>query len=148
MIKGRTNQNLTTESAEETITAGTELADVLENGDLVILTGPLGAGKTNFIKGIAVGMGVDEQDINSPSFTLVNEYTGSTALYHFDLYRMKETAELYQIGWDDYLMRDGVVVVEWGEKAREMLPEERIEVSIAILADTRRRLTIVFRKRS
>jgi tRNA threonylcarbamoyladenosine biosynthesis protein TsaE len=148
MIRGRTNQNLTTESAKETIAAGTELAEVLKNGDLVILTGPLGAGKTNFIKGIAVGMGVDEEDINSPSFTLVNEYTGNTALYHFDLYRMKETAELYQIGWDDYLMRDGVVVVEWGEKAREMLPEERIEVSIAILADTRRNMTIVFRKRS
>ncbi len=133
---------ITTESEEETIRAGQTLAATLQNGDLVVLTGPLGAGKTCFIKGIALGLGVKEEEIKSPSFTLINEYYGARPLFHFDLYRMKSVSELYQIGWDDYLLRDGIVVVEWGEKAEEFLPEDRIEVAIEIISENERRLSI------
>jgi tRNA threonylcarbamoyladenosine biosynthesis protein TsaE len=133
---------ITTGSEEATIRAGKNLATILQNGDLVVLTGPLGAGKTCFIKGIALGLGVKEEEIKSPSFTLVNEYYGSRPLFHFDLYRMKSVSELYQIGWDDYLLRDGVVVVEWGEKAEEFLPGKRIEVAIDIVSENERRLSI------
>lgn len=131
-----------TGSEEETIRTGRRFAATLQNGDLVVLTGPLGAGKTCFIKGIALGLGVKEEEIKSPSFTLVNEYYGSRPLFHFDLYRMKLVSELYQIGWDDYLLRDGIVVVEWGEKAEEFLPEKRVEVAIDIISENERRLSI------
>ncbi|MCX6828232.1 MAG: tRNA (adenosine(37)-N6)-threonylcarbamoyltransferase complex ATPase subunit type 1 TsaE [candidate division Zixibacteria bacterium] len=131
-----------TGSEEETIRTGRRFAAILQNGDLVVLTGPLGAGKTCFIKGIALGLGVKEEEIKSPSFTLVNEYYGSRPLFHFDLYRMKLVSELYQIGWDDYLLRDGIVVVEWGEKAEEFLPEKRVEVAIDIISENERRLSI------
>ena len=133
---------ITTGSEEETIRTGRRFAATLQNGDLVVLTGPLGAGKTCFIKGIALGLGVKEEEIKSPSFTLVNEYYGSRPLFHFDLYRMKSVSELYQIGWDDYLLRDGIVVVEWGEKAEEFLPEKRVEVAIDIISENERRLSI------
>jgi tRNA threonylcarbamoyladenosine biosynthesis protein TsaE len=136
------NQSLITESEEETVAAGSELAASLKSGDVVSLSGPLGAGKTCFIRGIAVGLGVNRDDIKSPSFTLVNEYYGSMPLYHFDLYRLKEISELYGIGWDDYLMRDGVVVVEWGEKAKGRLPDSRIEISIKILSENKRHLEV------
>lgn len=144
MINGRVNLNLVTESTDRTISLGKELAGILRNHDVVVLSGPLGAGKTCFIKGIALGLGISEDNIKSPSFTLINEYYGTLPLYHFDLYRMKESLELHQIGWDDYLLRDGIVVVEWGEKAENQLPENRIEVLIDISSETRRNLRITF----
>jgi tRNA threonylcarbamoyladenosine biosynthesis protein TsaE len=131
-------------SENETREFGRELAGQLVNGDLLVLTGPLGAGKTCLIKGIAVGLGVPEEDTKSPSFTLVNEYCGRMPLYHFDLYRMKDESELYQIGWDEYLMRDGIVVVEWGEKAGIYLPEKRIDISIAIVSENIRNIDVTF----
>jgi tRNA threonylcarbamoyladenosine biosynthesis protein TsaE len=142
MILDRKNQSLVTESEDQTVTAGKDLAATLRSGDVVSLSGPLGAGKTCFIRGIAVGLGVNRGDVKSPSFTLVNEYYGSMPLYHFDLYRMKKTSELYEIGWDDYLMRDGVVVVEWGEKAEGYLPDGRIEIVIEIISENKRRLEL------
>jgi len=144
MIDGRQNQSVISDSADQTIEAGKELARLLKCGDVVALTGPLGAGKTCFIKGIALGLGINEDSIKSPSFTLVNEYYGKYPLYHFDLYRMKKSSELYEIGWDDYLMRDGIVVVEWGEKAEEQLPADCIRISVDIISDSQRRLNLVF----
>jgi tRNA threonylcarbamoyladenosine biosynthesis protein TsaE len=131
-------------SENETREFGRELAGQLVNGDLLVLTGPLGAGKTCLIKGIAVGLGVPEEDTKSPSFTLVNEYCGRMPLYHFDLYRMKDESELYQIGWDEYLMRDGIVVVEWGEKAGIYLPDKRVDISIAIASENIRNIEVTF----
>ncbi|UCD95247.1 MAG: tRNA (adenosine(37)-N6)-threonylcarbamoyltransferase complex ATPase subunit type 1 TsaE [Candidatus Zixiibacteriota bacterium] len=142
MVLSRKNQSLITESEEQTVAAGRELAATLKNGDVVSLSGPLGAGKTCFIRGIAIGLGVNRGDIKSPSFTLVNEYYGSMPLYHFDLYRLKEISELYGIGWDDYLMRDGIVVVEWGEKAGDRLPDRRIEINIKIISENKRHLEL------
>jgi tRNA threonylcarbamoyladenosine biosynthesis protein TsaE len=83
-------------------------------------------------------------EVKSPSFTLINEYYGRIPLFHFDLYRMKDISELYNIGWDDYLMREGIVVVEWGEKAEEFLPEKRIDIKIEIISEWVRRMHILF----
>ena len=131
-----------TESVEDTIEFGRHFAADLRSGDVVSLTGPLGAGKTCLIRGIAAGLGIDENDVRSPSFTLVNEMYGKMPLYHFDLYRMKIIDELYEIGWDDYMMRDGVTVVEWGEKAEDMLPVESIFINIEIISENQRRISI------
>ena len=143
MIRDLKNQTINSISAEQTKQAGEELASVLKSGDVLVLTGPLGAGKTTLIKGIAAGLKVAEDDIKSPSYTLINEYHGHVSLFHFDLYRMKETTELYEIGWDDYLMRDGIVVIEWGEKAGDFLPERRIEISIDLISTNRRKIEII-----
>jgi tRNA threonylcarbamoyladenosine biosynthesis protein TsaE len=144
MIIGRQNHAFTTDSAEQTKAAGKELARLLRKSDIIIFTGPLGAGKTTFIKGIALGLGIKENDVKSPSFTLVNEYPGAKPLYHFDLYRMKNSSELYEIGWDDYLLRDCIIVVEWGEKAGAFLPEKRVEISMEIINETQRKISLTF----
>lgn len=133
-------------SPELTIKAGEKLVSALGNGDLISLSGPLGAGKTCLIKGIAVGLGVAQNDVKSPSYTLVNEYLGTIPLFHFDLYRLEDSSELYGIGWDEYLMRDGIVVVEWGEKAENQLPENRIQIDIEIVGETERKIKIEFMK--
>ncbi len=141
----RESRVLISNSMEQTIEAGRNLAAILKAGDILVLTGPLGAGKTCLIKGIALGLGIKEDDVKSPSFTLVNEYYGrSIPFYHLDLYRMKEVTELYNIGWDDYLMRNGIVAIEWGEKAKDFLPKERIEIRIEIVSEDMRRLYINF----
>ncbi|MEW5925298.1 MAG: tRNA (adenosine(37)-N6)-threonylcarbamoyltransferase complex ATPase subunit type 1 TsaE [Candidatus Zixiibacteriota bacterium] len=131
-----------TRSVDETMDLGGKMADRLRSGDVISLSGPLGAGKTCFIKGLAQGLGINVNDVRSPSFTLVNELYGRLPLYHFDLYRMKNINELYEIGWDDYLMRDGVTVVEWGEKAENLLPRESIKIEIEIISDETRRIII------
>jgi len=133
-------------SPELTMQAGEKLMTALGNGDIIALSGPLGAGKTCLIKGIAAGLGIDKGDVKSPSYTLVNEYFGSHPLFHFDLYRLKDSSELYGIGWDEYLMRDGIVVVEWGEKAEDQLPINRIQIDIEILNESERKIKIDFMK--
>ncbi len=144
MIKERRNQVFITENTADTIAAGKQLAAFLKNGDLVSLTGPLGAGKTCFIKGIALGAGVVESEIKSPSFTLINEYYGKMPIFHVDLYRMENVDELYGIGWNDYLMREGIMVVEWGEKAGDYLPDKKIRVNISIISENSRKIDIRF----
>ena len=136
--------NVISGSVEETVSLGKELALGLAGGEVVVLTGPLGAGKTCFIKGMALGLGIKEDEIKSPSFTLVNEYYGRLPLFHFDLYRMGKLDEMREIGWDEYLMRDGIIAVEWGEKAEEYLPAERTEVDFEILSEDSREITIRF----
>jgi len=117
-------------SAEETEAFGERLAARLRPGDVIAFTGALGMGKTALTRGLARGLGCRGR-VTSPTFTLVNEYDGALPLFHFDLYRLSGADELFDIGWDDYLARDGVCAVEWSERARGALPEGTITVDIA-----------------
>lgn len=138
----RKDIRIRTDSVEQTVALGREFAGMLTGGDIIVLQGALGAGKTCLVKGIADGFGYDAALVTSPSYTLVNEYLAQIPMYHFDLYRLKDVSELYGIGWDDYLMRDGIIVVEWGERAGDFLPDRRIEISIEIVSDTSRDFVI------
>ena len=148
MITKRENIKIETDSPEETKLFGESLAKILIVHDVLSFGGVLGAGKTCLIKGIASGLGIEDDAVKSPSFTLINEYEGKIPLYHFDLYRMKDSTELHNIGWDDYLMRDGIVAVEWGEKAEDQMPENRIDIDIEIISETKRKLKIRFNGQS
>jgi len=106
------------------------------------LQGELGAGKTEFVRGLAVAMQLDEQQVNSPTYTIVNEYPGPRPLYHFDLYRLNDPTELYEVGWDDYLGRDGLIAIEWGERAGELLPARYYLMQFRILSETEREISI------
>lgn len=134
-------------SAEQTSALAARLADSFKPGDVLILTGPLGAGKSVFVRGMAGGMGIDENLVTSPTFAFVNEYPAKRALYHFDLYRLKSSSELYEIGWDEYLLRQGVVVVEWGEKAGPMLPSRYYRIEFGIIDDQQRSIDITLVER-
>lgn len=140
-----TEQTRVTCSPEETFQAGVEFAARLNPGDLVILSGPLGAGKTVFVKGLAQGLGINPRDVHSPSYTMVSEYGPSSngrRLVHVDLYRVDEAAEIHELGLGDYLTGDHVVAVEWGERLPAVLRKGAIFVSIEDAGDERRRLSI------
>lgn len=122
-----------TKSEEETIKLGEEIAKRLKAGDFVALSGGLGAGKTTLVKGIAKGLGVkDYRHVNSPSFVLVREYKGKVPLYHFDVYRLNNLKDIEDIGYEDYLGRRGVVVVEWAGKMGRILPKGYLGVNLKI----------------
>ena len=106
-------------------------------GDRVVLNGDLGAGKTFFIKAALLSIGI--KNVNSPSFAIVNEYQNNFHIYHFDFYRLKNSSELFDIGWQDYLNDDeSILFIEWGKRLPAVLPPERIEINIAILNGTER----------
>ena len=117
-------------STQETEQFGEEVAKSLRGGDVLAFTGSLGMGKTAFTRGLARGLGCRGR-VTSPTFTIVNEYDGKTPLFHFDMYRLGSSDELFDIGWDDYLARDGVCAVEWSERVSDALPDDTIYVDIA-----------------
>ena len=116
-------------SETETEAAGQALAAKLRPGDVVAYRGDLGAGKTAFTRGLARGLGCHGR-VTSPTFTIVNEYEGPTPLFHFDLYHLGGEEELWDIGWEDYLARNGVCAVEWSEIAPGALPENTVYVTL------------------
>ena len=119
-----------TNSPAETEALGQRLAERLQPGDVIAYTGDLGAGKTAFTRGLARGLGLIVR-ITSPTFTIVNEYQGGRLpLFHFDMYRLGSSDELYEIGWEDYLARGGVCAVEWSEIVADALEEDCIRVDI------------------
>jgi len=130
-----------TRSAEETREAGRRLAGKLKAGDVLALEGGLGAGKSEFTRGIAGGLGVRET-VPSPSFTILNVYeSGRLPLYHFDWYRLESEEELYELGMDEYLGGDGIAVVEWPERCPDVLPADCIRIRLENAGETCRRLT-------
>jgi len=130
-----------THSPEETEALGQALGQTLKGGEIVAYTGDLGAGKTAFTRGLARGLGITMQ-VTSPTYTLVNEYTGGRLeLFHFDMYRLGSSEELFDIGWDDYLLRGGVCAVEWSENVADAL-EDAIWVRISRLDDETRQIEI------
>ena len=119
-----------TNTPEETEALGEQLGAMLKPGAVLAYTGDLGAGKTAFTRGLARGLDICEQ-VTSPTFTIVNEYeTGRMPLFHFDMYRLDSSDELFDIGWEDYLVRGGVCAVEWSENVEDALDENTIWVEI------------------
>ena len=117
-------------SEEETRNIAKQFAMTLNAGDIVALRGDLGAGKTAFTKGLADFFGIDESDVSSPTFTIVNEYNGSLDLYHFDAYRL-ENVDIDSCDWlDDYFFGDGVCIVEWAQNIEDVLPKGYFDVRI------------------
>ena len=117
-------------STQETEAIGEELAQKLRGGDVLAFTGSLGMGKTAFTRGLARGLGCRGR-VTSPTFTIVNEYEGRTPLFHFDMYRLGSSDELFDIGWEDYLTRGGVCAVEWSERVDDAMPADTLWVDIA-----------------
>jgi len=131
-----------TNCPEETEALGAQLAQTLAPGAVIAFTGDLGAGKTAFTRGLARGLGITER-ITSPTFTIVNEYeSGRLPLFHFDLYRLGSSDELFDIGWEDYLSRGGVCAVEWSENVADALDSSCIRVDIRRSGADRRIITI------
>ncbi len=128
-------------SAEETEKLGEKLGKLLVEPEIILLEGSLGAGKTVFVKGIARGLNIEE-NVNSPSYTLIKEYKGKLPLYHMDLYRLDDINDLYDIGFADYLDNNGVVVIEWPELARDFLPRHYIAVNFVIIDNNKREIEI------
>ena len=142
-IKG-TLREITTHSAEETIAFGRTLAELLTPPKVVLLRGDLGAGKTTLVKGIAATFeAAEEEDVTSPTFTLVHEYRGPRAsLFHIDLYRIDTARELQTLGLDDLRSEDSILLIEWGEKFPRLLRERDLEISLERRGEGSRRIRI------
>ena len=117
-------------SYEETQKIAADFAKTLKEGDVLCMYGDLGVGKTAFVQGLAKGLEIDEP-ITSPTFTIVNEYSGTLPLYHFDVYRIADSDEMYEIGYEEYVYGDGVSVIEWPQLIDDILPEKRYDIEIA-----------------
>jgi tRNA threonylcarbamoyladenosine biosynthesis protein TsaE len=140
-------KKVTTNSPEETIAFGRTLTELLAPPKLVLLRGELGAGKTTLVKGIAAGFqAAKEEDVTSPTFTLVHEYRGPRAnLYHIDLYRIDTPRELETLGLDDLSADDSILLIEWGEKFPRFVCESDVEVVLERLGEHARKITIMAR---
>lgn len=128
-------------SESETEHIGEVFSAGIPDGSVVAMYGELGAGKTAFVRGMARGMNLNCR-VSSPTFTIVNEYIGERQLIHFDMYRLNSSDELFDIGWEDYLRRNAVCVVEWSEKVEDAFFGDEYTVSIEKLSDNERRITI------
>jgi tRNA threonylcarbamoyladenosine biosynthesis protein TsaE len=130
----------------DTLRIGKEIAAGLLPGDLLCLYGDFGSGKTTLVKGIAAGLGIKGENVISPSFVLLREYSqGRLPLFHFDLYRLKGAEEILSIGFEEYLFAGGVVIVEWAEKLKHLAPQDFLKVHLKIAHDTKRELVITHR---
>ena len=137
-----TSQQVETHSITETLEFGARLARELRRGDVVALSGELGAGKTALVKGIARGLGITA-DVTSPTFTLIHEYNGGQMpLYHVDLYRLEGVPQALAIGIEDYLNGQGVTVIEWAERIAPLLPPHTTRIRIESLGENTRRIEV------
>ncbi len=124
-------------SLEDTKKLGICLANLLNKSDIVCLSGDLGTGKTAFTKFLAAALGVDEY-VTSPSYTIVNEYNAKFPIYHFDVYRINDIDEFYEIGYEDYFYGEGITIIEWANMIMELIPESAIKIEIESSSDTKR----------
>lgn len=136
------SDTLETHSPEQTRAAAARLGALLRGGEVIGLIGPLGAGKTQFVKGLAVGNGqVDATGVTSPTFTLVNEYPGRLHLYHLDAYRLASGAELLALGFEEMITPESAAVVEWADRVPDALPEDCLIIRFDTTGESRRSLT-------
>jgi tRNA threonylcarbamoyladenosine biosynthesis protein TsaE len=154
--EGSLTLDIISHSAAQTQRLGMRLGEIVQGGELILLNGQLGTGKTTFTQGLARGMGITEQ-INSPTFTLLKEYPGHSrpadrphvqshvgpALYHFDLYRLDEPEEIFDLGFEDYFYGDGVCVVEWADKADLLWPTDHLRIRMKMMSETKRGLLFI-----
>ena len=134
---------LISDSREQTVEIGRRIGSSLTGGDIVALIGELGSGKTCLTQGMAKGLGVAENvPVVSPTFTLVNEYPGRVPLVHLDVYRLSGPRDLEDMGYEEYFYGGGVVVIEWAEKVREILPEKTIVIRMAFIDENTRELIL------
>lgn len=138
-----TMKRVRTESAEETFELGRQWAQLLKPNQVVCLSGDLGAGKTTFMKGLAsAASGLSEHEINSPTFVYLNIYEGKQTVYHFDLYRMDSSEDFLSVGFDEYFSAGGICCIEWPERISDILPEDRIEITVEHLSEQSREITV------
>lgn len=130
-------------SPQETIKLGISLAQLLHPGDIISLHGELGAGKTQFVKGIGIGLDIASEYITSPTFTLINQYEGRLTLYHFDAYRLS-TQEFEGLGYEEYFFGDGICVVEWGNKVDMFMPRNYLTIVFKVIDNSQMR-QVMFR---
>lgn len=127
------SETVISHSSGETFNIAKKFAQQLEPGAVVTLYGDLGSGKTTFVKGICKTFEVRD-NVSSPTFTLINEYSGRLPIYHFDFYRIENLHEIWQLGCEEYFQGDGICLIEWAEKVEELLPEKRIEIRLQHVA--------------
>lgn len=135
-------QSFRSSSPDQTAAIARRLVRTLPRGTVLALIGPLGAGKTAFVKGLAAGLGLPPREAVSPTYTLVHEHAGAVPLFHADLYRLAGPAEAAEIGLEDYAERGGILAVEWAERAAGLLPADTVTVSFAPLGARERLITI------
>ena len=129
-------------SEEETMNIAKKIGDISKPGDIICLRGELGAGKTHFVKGFVTAFGISPETVSSPTFSIIQEYSGSIPVYHFDFYRLDNAHEALEIGTEEYLYRDGVSIIEWPERVESLLPDSVKEIRIDSINKTTRKLTI------
>jgi tRNA threonylcarbamoyladenosine biosynthesis protein TsaE len=141
MTTSGTELVLRSESAEATLEIGRALGRACAGGLVIALIGPLGAGKTQLVRGIAEGLDVsDPRVVSSPTFVLIQEYTGRIPIYHFDTYRLGSSDQFAALGPEEYFFGDGVSIVEWADRVAECLPSERLEIRIEVYPESQRAL--------
>lgn len=132
-----------TANPKQTIGLGKAISGFLQKGDTVALFGNLGSGKTALVKGIAKGLRVKSQIVNSPSFVLLKEYKGRLPLYHFDFYRIKRGEEIYGVGLEEFLFGKGICVIEWADRIREFLPKQYLGIELEFKDKHRRKIRMI-----
>ena len=137
-------RNYQTNSAEETRSLASTLGAILRPGDTLCLIGDLGAGKTTFTQGLALGLGLPpDEPVNSPTFMLLAEHPGGRVpLFHFDVYRLPDSSALYDLAFDEYLSGEGVVVIEWADRITDALPPDRLDLVFSAVSYDTRQITV------
>jgi tRNA threonylcarbamoyladenosine biosynthesis protein TsaE len=133
-------------TVEETYRLGEQIGALVNSGDIICLIGDLGTGKTHLTKGIAKGLDIKDH-VTSPTFTIVNEYTGRLTLYHFDVYRVNDPEEISAIGFDEYIFSEAVSVIEWANYIEELIPHNKLTITIEklpALSDNYRKITMAY----
>ncbi len=127
---------------EQTLRLGKKISAQLKAGDIVCLFGDLGSGKTTFVKGLAQGLGIEADVVNSPTFVLLNVHEGKLPLYHFDLYRLEDVKEILALGYEEYFYGEGITVVEWAERLETLMPKKYVRVELSHRGEEKRLIKI------
>lgn len=135
-------KSYTCSSEKETMELARKVGEETEVGDIICLKGELGAGKTHFVKGFVTAFGISPESVSSPTFSIIQEYSGDLPVYHFDFYRLENVREALEIGSEEYFYGDGVSIIEWPERVEAILPGKVKEIHIASINNTTRKITI------